>query len=332
MAKALYLEEHHESGRIKDVFSEKEQARLASLCELYPHVLSMDEIDEHLAATRQTEFLFATWGMPALTDAQIAHYFPALKAVFYAAGSVQNFARPFLRRGIRVFSSWVANGVPVAEYTLAQILLANKGFFGRLTGTRKRSFTPGNVFPGNYEATVGIIGAGSIGSMVIKMLAPYQLKVLAYDAFLSDEKRAELGCEFCGLERIFSECDVISNHLADNAQTRNMLDKSLFDRMKPLATFINTGRGRQVVETDLAAALTEQPGRTALLDVVAEEPIQPDNIFFNMENVFLSPHIAGSLGNELHRMAAYMVDECERYLQGQQLLYEITLPMLDTMA
>jgi len=256
MAKALYLEEHHENGRIKDVFSEKEQARLASLCELYPYVLSMNEIDEHLAATRQTEFIFSTWGMPALTDVQIAHYFPALKAVFYAAGSVQNFARPFLGRGIRVFSSWVANGVPVAEYTLAQILLANKGFFGRLTGTRKRSFVPGNVFPGNYEATVGIIGAGSIGSMVIKMLAPYQLKVLAYDAFLSDERRAELGCEFCGLERIFSECDVISNHLADNAQTRSMLDKSLFDKMKPLATFINTGRGKQVVEADLAAALS----------------------------------------------------------------------------
>lgn len=332
MLKALLLQQSHETGRIKDVFGLQEQARLASLCGMTPAVLSMDEIDVHLESARQTELLFSTWGMPALTDAEIAHYFPALKSVFYAAGSVQYFARPFLERGIKVFSAWVANGVPVAEYTLAQILLANKGFFSRLTGTRKRSFTPGNVFPGNYEATVGIIGTGCIGSMVIKMLAPYHLKVLAYDAFLSPEKQAELGCEFCGLERIFSECDVISNHLADNAQTRGMLDKSLFDRMKPLATFINTGRGRQVVEADLAAALTEQPGRTALLDVVAEEPIQPDNIFYNMENVFLSPHIAGSLGNELHRMAAYMVDECERYLNGQQLLYEITLPMLDTMA
>ena len=64
-----------------------------------------------------------------MTEDQIAEYFPNLKAVFYGAGSVQGFARPFLKSGVKVFSAWAANAVPVAEYTLSQILLANKGFF-----------------------------------------------------------------------------------------------------------------------------------------------------------------------------------------------------------
>lgn len=77
----------------------------------------------------QTRFIFSTWGMPRFTEEELAAYFPRLEAVFYAAGSVQPFAKPFLNRGVRIFSAWVANAVPVAEFTLAQILLANKGYF-----------------------------------------------------------------------------------------------------------------------------------------------------------------------------------------------------------
>ena len=69
-----------------------------------------------------------------LTEEQIAEYLPSLKAVFYAAGSVQAFARPFLNRGIQVFSAWAANAVPVAEYTVAQIILAGKGFYAPYGG------------------------------------------------------------------------------------------------------------------------------------------------------------------------------------------------------
>lgn len=74
-------------------------------------------------------YLFSTWGMPALGKEQIRAYFPSLKAVFYAAGSVQGFAREYLEAGVQVFSAWAANAVPVAEFTVAQILLAGKGYF-----------------------------------------------------------------------------------------------------------------------------------------------------------------------------------------------------------
>ena len=74
---------------------------------------------------RDTEYIFSTWGMPVFTEEEIKEYLPGLRAVFYGAGSVQSFARPFLNCGVKVFSAWAANAVPVAEYTVAQIILAN---------------------------------------------------------------------------------------------------------------------------------------------------------------------------------------------------------------
>lgn len=92
------------------------------------------------------------------------------------------------------------------------------------------------------------------------MLKEYRLKVVVFDPFLSEEEAERLGVEKCGLERLFAESQTISNHLANNPQTAGMLNYGLFRRMKPNATFINTGRGAQVVEADLVRALRENPG------------------------------------------------------------------------
>ena len=78
---------------------------------------------------KDTEYIFSTWGMSHFEKEEIKEYLPSLKAVFYSAGSVQGFAKEFLELGIEVHSAWAANAVPVAEYTVAQIILANKGFY-----------------------------------------------------------------------------------------------------------------------------------------------------------------------------------------------------------
>ena len=98
------------------------------------------------------------------------------------------------------------------------------------------------------------------------------------------------------------------------------------------ATFLNTGRGAQVVEADLVRALREAPDRTAVLDVTFPEPPAADSPLNALPNVFLTPHIAGSKGREVERMGAYMAEECARWLSGAPTPYEVTLPMLETMA
>jgi len=322
--------------KLFEVYPERVIESLAAATGLARVVYDRDEVLAEPARFAEVEFIFSTWGMPSFTEEEIAACFPALTCVFYAAGTVQAFARPFLNRGIRVFSAWAANGVPVAEYTVAQIVLANKGFFthSRLTKEGRRAETTPlkAAYPGNYEEKVGLIGAGMIGSMVAERLREYHLEVLVFDPFLSDARAAALGVRKCGLDELFASCRVVSNHLANNAQTKGMLTYAHFSAMLPYATFINTGRGAQVVEDDLVRALTERPDLTALLDVTYPEPPVEGHPFYRLPNCVLTPHIAGSLANEFHRMAEYMADEYARYAAGEDCRYEVSLKMLETMA
>jgi len=283
-----------------------------------------------------TEYIFSTWGMPVFTEDEIKTYLPSLKAIFYAAGSVQQFARPFLNCKIKVFSAWAANAVPVAEYTVANIILANKGFFntasimksGDISGARKAA----TEYLGNFDENVGIIGAGMIGKLVIKMLKAYRLNVFAFDPFLPDDTALELGITKCSLETLFSTCRVVSNHLANNEQTKGMLNGKLFNLMIPNSTFINTGRGAQVVEQDLVDFLKARPDATAILDVTHPEPPVAGHDFYKLPNCILTPHIAGSRGNEVRRMAEYMKQEFNNFTAGTTCRYEVTFDMLETMA
>ena len=133
--------------------------------------------------------IFSTWGMPTLTESEIKASFPALKCLFYAAGTVQKFARPHLNLGIRVFSAWQANAVPVAEFSVAEILLATKGFFALYPRTKKEP-RPEMIrvkrgYKGNYGAKVGILGDGAIGSLVIEELLRHKLDILVFSITMS---------------------------------------------------------------------------------------------------------------------------------------------------
>lgn len=286
---------------------------------------------------KDADIIFSTWGMPVLSEEEIEENLPNLKCIFYGAGSVQYFARPFLKRGVRIFSSWGANAVPVTEYTEAQIVLATKGFF--LACRRSRSFEDRNKakeyfssMPGNFKTNVGIIGAGMIGRGVIERLKSHCHNVLVYDPFLSDEKAEQLGVKKAELKEIFASCICISNHVANLPETEGMFDYSLFSLMKDNGVFINTGRGAQVKEDDLIRALSEKPNRCAVLDVTMPEPPTEDSKLYTLENVFLTPHIAGSSGNETERMGEYMLDQFEKYSKCENCEYEVFEKMLETMA
>lgn len=254
-----------------------------------------------VADPSEVEVVFSTWGIPDLSG------FPRLRIVFYAAGTVQSFAPSLLARGVRVVSAWHANAVPVAEFTLAQILLAGKGYFG-------------GVPAGNYGETVALLGAGAIGRHLIGLLTPFRLSVLVFDPFMTPIA----GVEQVSLEEAFSRGLVVSNHLADKPETASLIGLDLLRRMRPGATFINTGRGRTVDHGALYAVLSERPDLTALLDVTDPEPLPSGSPLLSLPNVRVSPHIAGSLGNEVLRMADYMIEELDRYLAGEPLRYEVT--------
>ena len=339
--KAIFLNEFFIPGieMTKRVYDEAARAALAAEAGLGKTTFTKADVLARPEEFKDTKYIFTTWGMPQFTVEEIKTYLPSLEAVFYGEGTVKMFAEPFMDAGVKIFSAWGANAIPVAEYTVAQIVLANKGFF--LSCRRSRSAEQFKALrgysmsmAGNYGARVGVIGAGMIGKLVIQGLKAYELKVLVYDPFLSEEKAAELGVERASLEEIFSTCQTITNHVANLPETVGMLNYGLFSKMLPTATFLNTGRGAQVVEADLIRALKEQPNRAAVLDVTFPEPPEADSELYTLENVFLTPHIAGSLmlGDEVARMGLYMLGEFRSYAKGEPCRYEVRREMLSTMA
>ena len=224
--------------------------------------------------------------------------------------------------------------VPVAEFTLAQILLATKGYFrnsvqcSTYEGRRSKPFSG----PGNFGETIAILGAGQIGRKLIELMQPFNLRIIVFDPFLPDETARELNVEKVSLPEAFERALVVSNHISNVPATRGILGKSHFTTMRPDATFINTGRGATVRENELIEVLQQRPDLTALLDVTDPEPPREDSAFYRLPNVHLSSHIAGSIGDEVVRMADYVLEELDRFARNEPLRYSVTPAMLETMA
>ena len=318
--------------KIDGVYSPEMRDRLGVDSEVF----TKEKVLAAPAAFSEVTEIFSTWGMPAFTEEEIRTVFPNLRCVYYSAGTVQSFARPFLNCGVRVFSAWSANAVPVAEFTVSEIVLCMKGFFWTVgaDSAAKMAFArkERKKIRGNYCFRVGILGAGMVGKEVIRLLRNYECEIAVFDPFLPDEKARELGVTKASLDEIFATCDVVSNHLANNEQTKGMLRGAHFAAMGEDCFFINTGRGAQIVESEMTDVLAERKDLTVLLDVTYPEPPVENSPLYSLQNVILTPHIAGSLGKEYHRMALYMAEEAERVAKGEAARWEVTLKMLETMA
>lgn len=333
MIRAIFLTD--QPCWIDRVYAADTRERLNRFYSFYPDVLGKKDLAAHADAAQNAEAIFSVWGMPSFTAQEIAAFFPDLKYIFYAAGSVQHFAAPFLKAGVRVFSAHAANAVPVAEYVFAQIVLSNKGAFraARLCkSNRYAAHRFADESAGNYRPKIGIIGVGQIGGRVARLLRNIECEIFYYDPYLPSDKARELGIDPLPLDELFRVCDCVSNHLADKDELCGVLKYEHFAQMKPYATFINTGRGRQVDERGLAKALRECRTKTALLDVTAPEPPRLFSPLRRLPNAILTPHIAGSLSGEVARMGEFMCDAALSVAENAVPDYEITETMLSKMA
>lgn len=332
--KGVYMG-HSDGVGFRRVYPESVRRKIEQHVSMMPQLVGQDNVHLYEDALREAEVIFGTWGMWEITDAEIDRYFPRVKAVFYAAGSVQHL-KAFIKRGVLVCSASYANGIPVAQYAASVIGLAAKGFFQTAVLTKKGEYEAARELMGRqdgfYRTKIGILGAGMIGTIVIELLRDTGNELMVFDPFMSEERANELGVIKAGLHDVFAQCSVISNHLANNDQTQKILDSACFSRMRPDAVFVNTGRGAQVDEEALVQALRASPSRAAVLDVTCDEPPRAGHPFYELENVVLTPHIAGSQGNEQSRMSELAFEEYLRYAAGEPVRYGVTEKMLETMA
>ncbi|WP_256728664.1 hydroxyacid dehydrogenase [Microbacterium oleivorans] len=322
-----------DAALIGELFGASDLGRLRDLVRLDPHVVTRADPRVPRAAAR-IEILITGWGAPHLDGPALDHW-PELRAVFHAAGSVKRVVSPALwERGIRVSSSAAANALPVAEYTLSMILLSAKRALHTADAFRRgqdmAAAQPRGRF-GAYGITVGIVGASRIGRRVIELLRPFDITPVLYDPSLSATEAADLGAPLMSLDGLLRVSDIVSLHAPSLPETRRMIGAPQLAAMRDGATLINTARG-DLVDTDALLAELAHGRLAAVLDVTDPEPLPPGHPLFTAPGVTLTPHIAGSLGNELSRVGHQTVDEIARYVSRGSLAFEIHRRDLATIA
>ncbi|GDY13086.1 glycerate dehydrogenase [Planctomycetota bacterium] len=321
----------HDQPDIGRFFAAPDLARLEQVAEL--RVVGRNRAAQ-LPALGAVEVLLGSWGMPKI-DGEMLTAAPRLRAVCYAAGSVKGFALPeAFARDVIITTAMHANAVPVSEAVVALITLINKGWFrcqDRIRAHGLDAWKSASA-PGNYGASVGLVGLGAIGRMVAERLKSLELQVFAFDPYASREAFAQVGAEpVADLVELARKSRILSLHAPNIPACTKMIDARVLAAMPDGATFINTARGALVDETALIAEL--RTGRIdAHLDVTQPEPPAAGSELLRLPNVWLTPHLAGSINDEIRRMGKLAIDECLRILAGQPAQHRVLEHHLATMA
>jgi phosphoglycerate dehydrogenase-like enzyme len=293
------------------------------------------------AATQlaEIEILVSGWGCPPLDEVALAKA-PRLQLVAHAAGTVKNHVGPAcFDGGIRVVAAAAANAVPVAEFTLAAILLSGKRAFTlreRYRELRSFRFWSQEVEdPGNFRKTVGVVGASHIGRRVLKALRAFDYRCLLYDPTLTgsqgEAEAAAIGAQLVELDTLLERSDIVSLHAPSLPETHHLLDAQRLALLRDGTVLINTARGALVDGEALTRELVS--GRIeAVLDTTEPEVLPAGSPLYTLPNVFLTPHIAGSLARERERMVELVLDEVERFTRGEPLQHEVLRQHLDRIA
>jgi phosphoglycerate dehydrogenase-like enzyme len=302
------------------------QARLEAAATVLPVGPGTSFLDDTAvrAALPEVDVLLTGWGCPRITP-EVLDAAPKLQAILHAAGTVKSIVDPSaFDRGIQVSSAAEANALPVAEFTVAAIVLAGKRAFRLAAQYRveRRKADP-HVMPGSYGTTVGLLGASRIGRMVAERLRGFDLRVLISDPYLTEAEAAELGADLVDLDALFSRSDILSVHAPLLPETVGLVDARLLSLLKDGSVLINTARGKivdaEALERECVAGRID-----AVLDVTDPEPLPPDSRLLDLPNVFVTPHVAGAVGNEIARLGELAVSELERLATGQPLQHAIS--------
>ncbi|HEY9309708.1 MAG TPA: hydroxyacid dehydrogenase [Microbacterium sp.] len=300
------------------VFGDAERSRLEEILEIdtTQAVTSIADVP----ARSEVELLITGWGVTSIGPEGLDG-FPSLRAIVHWGGGVGFLDAEATARGILVSSARAANAIPVAEFSVAMITLAAKDAFwaSRRYCAEQRFIDREAEFPrtGLYRSTIGIIGASTIGSLVIDRLAEADVDVLLFDPYASVETADRIGAELVtDLRELAARSDILSIHAPETPATIGMISADVLAALPDGATVINTARGALIDQVALVGQL--QRGRLrAILDVTDPDVLEPGHPLYTLPNVFLTPHLAGSMGSELRRLGEAALSEVERFAAGR---------------
>lgn len=214
--------------------------------------------------------------------------------------------------GIKVIPATGANDISVAEYVIAGILMLLRGSYGAtkevLAGDWPRMKLVGNEA---HAKTLGLVGFGSIARETASRARALGMRVIAYDPFVAadDPVWSKHDVKKCELDDLLQSCDVLSIHAPLNAATRHMLDPAEFAKIKTGAIVVNAARGGVAEESALADALRSGKLKAAMIDVFEDEPLPANSCYRGLDNIILTPHIAGVTKESNARVSALIAQK-----------------------
>lgn len=239
-----------------------------------------------------------------------------LKVVGRAGVGVDNIdLEAATRRGIVVMNTPGGNTITVAELTVAMMMAVSR-HIPQATASIKSGRWEKKKFQGRelFGKTLGVIGIGNIGSVVVDRCLGMKMKVLAYDPFISEEAARNLGCELVPLDDLYRRSDYISVHVPFTEQTRGLIGKDALSKMKKGAYLVNCARGGIVDEAALHEALGSGKLGGAALDVFAEEPARADHPLLKLDNFICTPHLGASTEEAQQNVATALAEQMVDYL------------------
>lgn len=255
---------------------------------------------------------------------------PRLRVIGRAGVGVDNVdLEAATRRGVVVMNTPGGSSTTVAELALAMILALSR-HLAAATASVKAGKWEKKKFQGHELAgkTLGIVGVGNIGSVLVQRALALKMRVLAYDPFLSPDAAAKLGTTLVDLDGIWREADVVSLHVPLTEGTRHLVDAATLAKMKPGALLVNCARGGIVDERALADALASGRLGGAGLDVFEQEPPSADHPLFGLPNVVVTPHIGASTEEAQAAVAIAIAEQLAAYLNVGEVKNAVNVPGL----
>ena len=229
------------------------------------------------------------------------------------------------KQGVMVVNAPQSNVLSAAEHTMALILSIARNVpqaHSALTAGRwERSKWEGIELAGK---TLGILGLGRIGTLVAQRARAFDMRLVAYDPYVSAERGRELGVEMTTLERVVEQADVLTIHLPKNKETTGIINADMLKRAKRSLRIVNVARGGIADEADLAEALRNGTIAGAALDVFTKEPVT-DSPLFGLGNIVVTPHLGASTREAQDRAGEVVADMVQLALNGDFVPFAVNL-------
>lgn len=245
--------------------------------------------------------------------------FPNLSVIIRAGTGLDNIDLVLTKqRNIHVISSPGSNAYSVAEHALSMILILLKNIFGHAQnlslGSWRSKELQGLELRGK---TVGLIGCGAVGKHLAQLLLPFGVKMLGYDKYLPSDTFADLSIVQVELDTLLKSSNIISIQVPLTPETTNLIGHAQLAMMKPSSYLVNVSRGEVIDESALFSALNHHTIKGAAVDVVVGEP-SPNKRLFALNNLIITPHVAGFTQEADEAIAVDAVHNFLKYLEDQK--------------